>query len=566
MAHTKEKKDKSQKKDKVEKKEHKSEKAQKASALAAAEKLDPTISSLFANSFGVAKPIYTEIPTHSARTTKKADSDDEGEGDDNDEELSELDDDELDAVDADDDDEVEVEDDSDAHVPDVKDAQAAAQAALESNNRKRKRKDKEPELEDVYMDKLGREEEKAIAKAKEDRKSKRQKKEKADKDSDDSDSDEEDSDRADASEMSPPPMHETLEPDNDSDMVKAQRTVFIGNVSAEAITSKTAKKTLMRHLETFFEDIADAEKGQPAHSVESLRFRSTAYASAIPKKAAFAKKEIMVETTKSTNAYAVYSSNLLAREAAKRLNGTVVLDRHIRVDEVAHPAKTEPRRCVFVGNLGFVDDESNIDKANAEEGKGTRKGNKTPSDVEEGLWRTFSTCGKVESVRVPRDPQTRVGKGFAYVQFTDENAVEAALLLNEKKFPPMLPRKLRVTRAKTIKRNVKPGSNAVKAPGAPSKGIYNPKADPVMQTNMGRAGKLMGRAAAAQVQKGKPIGGTPQGFKTPESFIFEGHRAKAGSGKSGLKLGGSGKKKGKPRTRSSNRAAAWKAGGGKKRE
>lgn len=437
----------------------------------------------------------------------------------------------------------------------------------------------------MYMDKLGREEEKAIAKAKEDRNSKRQKKEKkANKDSDDSDSDEEDSDRADAMEMSPPPMHETLEPDNDSDLVKAQRTVFIGNVSAEAITSKTAKKTLMRHLESFFEDIADAEKGQPAHSVESLRFRSTAYASAIPKKAAFAKKEIMVETTKSTNAYAVYSSNTLAREAAKRLNGTVVLDRHIRVDEVAHPAKTEPRRCVFVGNLGFVDDESNIDKANAEEGKGTRKGNKTPSDVEEGLWRTFSTCGKVESVRVPRDPQTRVGKGFAYVQFTvsrsrsllsfeslttkqEENAVEAALLLNEKKFPPMLPRKLRVTRAKTIKRNVKPGSNAVKAPGwSTNKGIYNPKADPVMQSNMGRAGKLLGRAAAAQVQKGKPIGGTPQGFKTPESFIFEGHRAKAGGGKAGLKLGGSGKKKGKPRTRSSNRAAAWKAGGGKKRE
>jgi hypothetical protein len=54
MAHTKEKKDKSQKKEKVEKKEHKSEKAQKASALAAAEKLDPTISNLFANSVCVA--------------------------------------------------------------------------------------------------------------------------------------------------------------------------------------------------------------------------------------------------------------------------------------------------------------------------------------------------------------------------------------------------------------------------------------------------------------------------------------------------------------------------------
>jgi hypothetical protein len=58
MAHTKEKKDKSQKKDKVEKKEHKSEKAQKASALAAAEKLDPTISSLFANSVCAAAKLH----------------------------------------------------------------------------------------------------------------------------------------------------------------------------------------------------------------------------------------------------------------------------------------------------------------------------------------------------------------------------------------------------------------------------------------------------------------------------------------------------------------------------
>lgn len=132
----------------------------------------------------------------------------------------------------------------------------------------------------------------------------------------------------------------------------------------------------------------------------------------------------------------------------------------------------------------------------------------------------------------------------------------------------MLPRKLRVTRAKTIKRNSKPGGNSTKPPaftGAKGKGIYNPKADPLVQSNMGRAGKLLGRAAAAQVRKGGPLGGADHGFKAPESFIFEGHRASVKSGKSGLKLGGSGKKKGKPRTRSSNRAAAWKASGGAKK-
>lgn len=64
MAHTKDKKDKSQKKDKVDKKEHKPEKAQKASALAAAEKLDPTISSLFANSVCVAVEILSLKVAH----------------------------------------------------------------------------------------------------------------------------------------------------------------------------------------------------------------------------------------------------------------------------------------------------------------------------------------------------------------------------------------------------------------------------------------------------------------------------------------------------------------------
>ena len=216
----------------------------------------------------------------------------------------------------------------------------------------------------------------------------------------------------------PPPIHESLLPEVDTDLAKSQRTVFLANVSTKAITSKSDEKTLRTHLSSFFSELDPPAKDQPAYKIESLRFRSTAFATAIPKKAAFAKKELMDATTRSTNAYVVYSSPQLSREAARRLNGTTVLDRHIRVDEVAHPAKVDHKRCIFVGNLGFVDDESFIDQANEEEGKGKRNGRKVPSDIEEGLWRTFGTCGTVESVRVVRDSKTRVGKGFAYVQFT----------------------------------------------------------------------------------------------------------------------------------------------------
>lgn len=216
------------------------------------------------------------------------------------------------------------------------------------------------------------------------------------------------------------PQHETLassekDASQEDELEKASRTVFLANVSTETIKSKSARKTLINHLESL---VSTLPKWEIAHKIESLRFRSIAFSSnGLPKKAAFVRKELMDSTTKSTNAYAVYSTPLAAKEAVIKLNGTVVLDRHLRVDGLAHPAKVDHRRCVFVGNLTFVDDETKINEAADEEHqKPIRKG-KEPADAEEGLWRLFSKAGSVESVRVIRDRSTRVGKGFAYVQF-----------------------------------------------------------------------------------------------------------------------------------------------------
>lgn len=454
-----------------------------------------------------------------------------------------------------------------------------------ASSRKRKRKDKHEDLEEAYMERLEREHERAIQNDRAGRENKRPRTTDEAEDEGSEEGDEKPADggaeedeghgqegsdyeefAADSEDdaMSPPPQHETLAPDTNSDLAKSQRTVFLANVSNEAISSKSARKTLLTHLASFFPKLAAPAEDEPKRRVESIRFRSTAYASAIPRKAAYAKKELMDATTKSTNAYAVYSSSMLAREAARRLNGTIVLDRHLRVDEVAHPAKTDHKRCVFVGGLAFVDDESNIDAGNDKE---RRKGKKEPGDVEEGLWRTFGKCGTVESVRVVRDSKTRVGKGFAYVQFADENAVEEALLCNEKRFPPLLPRKIRVMRAKSIKRNAKPGASAARAPShTRTSATYNRKFTSEERSQMGRAGKLLGRAAAAQVRGGRGVGTGPNGVKAPESFVFEGHRASAKQGNTGLKLGGGGKNKktGKPTGRGAKRGAAWKAGGGRK--
>jgi nucleolar protein 12 len=214
------------------------------------------------------------------------------------------------------------------------------------------------------------------------------------------------------------PEHEALAGDvNTSKIEEANRTVFLSNVSIDAITSRTAKRLLVAHLSSVLETSKESND-----KIQSIRFRSVPFSTgAIPKRAAFISKSLMEATTKSTNAYVVYSSTSAARLAVSSLNGTTILDRHLRVDSVAHPAPIDHRRCVFVGNLGFVDDEKVLQTKVDEDGKEKveqRKRTKVPMDIEEGLWRTFTKhAGKVESVRVVRDGFTRVGKGIAYVQF-----------------------------------------------------------------------------------------------------------------------------------------------------
>jgi nucleolar protein 12 len=147
----------------------------------------------------------------------------------------------------------------------------------------------------------------------------------------------------------------------------------------------------------------------------------------------------------------------------------------------------------------------------------------------------------------------------------------------------MLPRVLRVTRAKAVKKtalasrhgrpNPRPLPNGLGNPNRER--IFNPKISGQHQSLQGRAAKLLGRAGAArfknigdtgghETQPNKRLAGIA---RTPEDIVFEGYRASQRAGRpKDLKLGGSGggRKKGKPRTRSSKRASDWKKSDGKK--
>ncbi|KAJ5479348.1 hypothetical protein N7530_004857 [Penicillium desertorum] len=494
--------------------------------------LDPTLSSLFAQSAGpVQAPVIKYVePVQRA----KKDEDDVAEEDESSASGDEV-----------------MEDAEES------DSEAAEEEELptDTQNRKRKRGSAGEDVEETYMRRIAKEEEKDEEKRKSEQ-AKRQKKTEQEGSEDDED---EDSDKESASEDSeeeetaPVPVHESLTGSAKSDEVeKSNRTVFLGNVSTEAIKSKTAKKTLLRHLTSFCSTLPESTG---PHKIESIRFRSVAFASGggIPKRASFAKREILDETTPSTNAYAVYTSLQAARKAPAALNGTIVLDRHLRVDSLAHPAEIDHKRCVFVGNLSFIDSET----PEEDEKTGKKKKVRAPADIEEGLWRIFNahTGGKdkkavkknVEFVRVIRDSTTRVGKGFAYVQFYDGNGVEESLPLNGKNFPPMLPRKLRVTRARKIAKKREPSGPETK----------KSRVDEAQKTMQGRANRLLGRAGAAKVKAdaSSTIAGN--------SFVFEGHRATEGSSTIKMKQKSRGSKA-KRESRSSKRAAAYKAAGGRR--
>lgn len=142
--------------------------------------------------------------------------------------------------------------------------------------------------------------------------------------------------------------------------------------------------------------------------------------------------------------------------------------------------------------------------------------------------------------------------------------MESALLLDGKKFPPMLPRALRVTRAKDPRKTalhqerVKTKlSGAAKPLGKPGK--YQRKFTAEEQTSAGRAAKLLGRSAAFAERAGsKPAALKDLDLKTPEQIVFEGRRASAKDGRpKDLKFG---KKaaKGKPKGRGVKRASEWR--------
>lgn len=280
----------------------------------------------------------------------------------------------------------------------------------------------------------------------------------------------------------------------EKELAKAERTIFIGNVPNEVITSKKVykefKKLLSKDPRSENDDHDDGEEDEEEEesktkdvkfNVESIRFRSIAFEEALPRKVAFVHQKLH-KSRDSINAYAVYGSSNPVKIMCQYLNGKVFNDHHLRVDSVTHPSPHDKRRSVFVGNLDF-------------------------EEVEESLWKHFEPCGDIEYVRIIRDSKTNMGKGFAYVQFKDFQSVSKALLLHEKKIHEgKKARKLRISRCKNMR----------KAQGNQSS-LQNNKLNDQQRTKLGRAKKVLGKADRAKLGEELTIEGlrASKGETTP---------------------------------------------------
>jgi hypothetical protein len=152
---------------------------------------------------------------------------------------------------------------------------------------------------------------------------------------------------------------------------KEDRTVFVGGVPL-SVTVKQLKR--------FFSD---------AGEVESARLRSMPIENpALPKRASVAMGKLNTELRNTCNAYVVFKEKEAAVRALRK--GGAVLDKHvIRVDLASGGTEHATRLSVFVGNLPFHCEEHTLREH-------------------------FAACGAVTNVRIIRDKDTALGKGFGF--------------------------------------------------------------------------------------------------------------------------------------------------------
>ncbi|XP_056442706.1 RNA-binding protein 34 [Gadus chalcogrammus] len=212
---------------------------------------------------------------------------------------------------------------------------------------------------------------------------------------------------------------------HEEDEEKKKRTVFVGNLPASF-----TKKGLLKLFR---------EKG----AVESTRFRSVVREDPSDSLRVATIQRKVHPMKQSLNAYVVFKDEEGACKALERNGLEVAKDFVIRVDSVTDSTH-DHKRSVFVGNLAFELTEATLREH-------------------------FEGCGAVTAVRLIRDKNTGLGKGFGYILFESADSVQLALKLDG---TPLATRKVRVKRS--VKKDKKVTPSGAAAGGGAKKGSTGP--------------------------------------------------------------------------------------------
>ncbi|KAF7268439.1 hypothetical protein GWI33_018448 [Rhynchophorus ferrugineus] len=225
------------------------------------------------------------------------------------------------------------------------------------------------------------------------------------------------------------------------------RTIFVGNIPIA---------TKKQHIKRYFRKFGE---------IESVRFRGIPVADLkTPKKVAAIKKQFHPDRN-TLHAYIRFANSEDCKKA-EAANGCLFKDHHIRVQCCEVAKKYDESKAIFIGNLSFEAEE-------------------------EELWTLFSSCGPISDVRIVRDGRTGMGKGFAYVNFKDSDAVQLAL---EMETVSLKNRELRISLCNVAKgkkkKNIKikkPNVRTVKKDGFNKKSeVTNSEKSPVEETKEDR--------------------------------------------------------------------------------
>ncbi|XP_065907470.1 RNA-binding protein 34-like [Dysidea avara] len=138
--------------------------------------------------------------------------------------------------------------------------------------------------------------------------------------------------------------------------------------------------------------------------IESVRFRCARSGALLPKRIATKRGWSTTETTAAQDevvAYVVFASEDSVTKSLEA-NGTLIDDRHLRVDAASGSTQHKHTHSIFVGNLPFT-------------------------ITSEQLREAFQQYGEIDGVRVVRDQKTGIGKGFGFVLFKEKSGVMFAL-------------------------------------------------------------------------------------------------------------------------------------------